>query len=169
MTFEEAYERYKDKIQTMLFFGCGSSEDAEDLAQTVWLKVYKGLDSFNGESALYTWIYSIARNELYTHTGIHKKAYRKQQLVEDSVDDLEPLLESASVEAEFEAIELKDEIERRINELPPEFKDCLILREFAGYSYDEIAEITETPVNTVRSRLHRARERVLGSGEGTTH
>lgn len=159
-TFEEAYRAYGDKILTMLYVKLGSHEDAEDLSQNVWLSVWRNLEQFNGNSTLYTWIYQIAINEFRSHI---KRAWVNQQRSEYPAEDevIEAWTDDIDLEQEFEAIELKDQIDQRIASLAYVFKEALVLRDMVGLTYEQISEITDTPINTVRSRIHRAREQVL--------
>jgi len=154
----QAFNDYSDKIRTMLFFKIGNHEDAEDISQRTWEKVCKNIDSFNGDSALYTWIYQIAVHELYNHIKSAKTKQANNELhIEVDIAD-----ECGSLEDNFGAIELREEIENKIKNMPDDFKQPLCLREFGCYSYEQIAQILCIPIGTVRSRIKRGRDFLFG-------
>ena len=122
-------------------------EDAMDLTQDVFLKVYKALGSFRNESSIYTWIYKIALNT--ANTFLRKNGRLNQNYIED-------FGENSLKTREHE--ELKTILKAKIEELPQHYRDVIILHYFEGFDYNEIAEILDINIGTVKSRLFRARQ-----------
>jgi RNA polymerase sigma-70 factor (ECF subfamily) len=127
----------------------------------VFIKVYKSLPSFRGDSAFYTWLYRItvntAKNYL-TSQSRRPPASDIDAMDADSYDGSNALRETDEPEAVLRAEEIKKVILTTIESLPAELKSAIILRELEGMSYDEIANIEDCPIGTVRSRIFRARE-----------
>jgi len=154
----------------------GSHEDAEDAAQEVFTKVWKGLEQFNHSSSLKTWVYRIAVNTCIDHG---RKPWKKMDLkaaaldAEESQDIAESLLVSEAT-AEMNLLEKEQAatLSRAIGELRPHLKDVFILKEVEEKSYDEIASILGLSMGTISSRLNRARKalqeslRVLSGSRG---
>ncbi len=145
--FDEIVELYKDRIFKMLFMKVGNMEDALDLTQDVFFKVYKALASFRNESSIYTWIYKIALNT--ANTFLRKNGRLNQNYIEDVGENT---LKTSNQE------ELKTILKTKIEELPQHYRDVIILHYFEGFDYNEIAEILDINVGTVKSRLFRARQ-----------
>ncbi len=146
--FDEIVELYKDRIFRMLYVKVGNMEDALDLTQDVFLKVYKALPKFRQESSIYTWIYRIALN---TANSFLKKNGRFNTSSFEEVGD------SVRVNVAHEE-ELKTILRGKIEELPEHYRDVIILHYFEGFDYSEIAEILGINIGTVKSRLFRARQ-----------
>jgi RNA polymerase sigma-70 factor (ECF subfamily) len=137
--------------------------EAEDVAQEAFVKAYRALGSFRGDSAFYTWLYRIAVN-----TARNTMAARQRRPLEYEADLSES--EQSSVDARMkdtdtpEAAVLSEEIHQTVNraveELPEDLRTAIILREIEGLSYEEIAAAMDCPVGTVRSRIFRAREAI---------
>lgn len=145
--FDEIVELYKDRIFKMLFMKVGNMEDAMDLTQDVFFKVYKALASFRNESSIYTWIYKIALNT--ANTFLRKNGRLNQNYIDDVGENT---LKTSNQE------ELKTILKTKIEELPQHYRDVIILHYFEGFDYNEIAEILDINVGTVKSRLFRARQ-----------
>ncbi|MEO0481592.1 MAG: sigma-70 family RNA polymerase sigma factor [Planctomycetota bacterium] len=159
---EEAFGRLVDRYQHRVFRLLGRFSrdpgEIEDLAQEVFLKVFRKLDTFQADSGLFTWIYRIAVNTANDH--FTRRSRRPLRLVEseqldgsssedDSTAPIEPLLER-----ELHAVTAKI-----VSELPEKFRTALILREYEDLSYAEIAEVVGCSMGTVESRIFRARQR----------
>lgn len=153
---EEAFEKlilsYEGKIYNMCFYLLKNKEDAMDASQEVCIKIYKSIDKFKGESKFSTWIYRITYN---TCIDFIKK--RKNELSYDEVIDTDTHRDDR-IEDIIESKELKYEIKRCIMKLSEDFRTIVIFRDIEGLSYQEIAEILNIEVGTVKSRLNRARE-----------
>ncbi len=148
-------ERYQDRLYNSLLRVLNSAEDARDLAQDAFVQAFLKLDSFRGSSAFYTWLYRIAFNLAMSHA-------RKQRPVA-SLDGAknsygsEPTDNTPTAETDVMQRERVQLVHAALAELSAEYRQILVLREIEGCRYDEIAEILELPVGTVRSRLFRAR------------
>ena len=142
-----------------LFSFTKSREDSEDLAQQTFIKVWKQLDTFRGDSAFFTWVYRIAIN--LAKNFVVSSNYKKQR----SNIPMESLnIDFSSFDDVEEVIihnESMDKISNYINTLPESLKTAFTLRESEGKSYEEISVITDTPIGTVRSRIFRARESII--------
>src|SRR5262249_5659618 len=133
-------------------------EDAQDVVQEAFISAYQSLASFKGDALFFTWLYRIAMNAAISHRRKHKVAVSletgsKNELVIDPVD------ESAYSQPgdALEQLEDANRLKAALNRLSPEHRAVLILKDIEGQKYEEIAEIMQVPVGTVRSRLHRAR------------
>jgi len=166
--FRRIHETFHPKVLRYLTRLVGESE-ADDLAQTVMLKVSEGLPSFRGEARLSTWIYRIATNAAFDRlrrSGPRQVEARDIQAVQTQAEvdsDLEsfPLeAHSPSVEATVIREEMNACIREFIGRLPENYKTVMVLSELEGFTNAEIAEILEVRLDTVKIRLHRARERL---------
>tara|TARA_B100000886_G_scaffold337716_1_gene299008 strand:- start:36 stop:611 length:576 start_codon:yes stop_codon:yes gene_type:complete len=157
--FNILVNKYYPRVYATLFSFTKSKEDAEDLTQQTFIKVWQKLRSFRGDSAFFTWIYRIAINLAKNY--VSSSGFKKQK-INSSIDDLE--LDISSFE-DIESTVINDESLKSINcfikNLPENLKTSFTLREVEGKSYDEIALITKTPIGTVRSRIFRSRELIL--------
>lgn len=156
--FKQLFDRYHKKIYRIAYGFVRHREDALDIVQEVFIKLFNSLKNFRGESNLYTYIYRMAINASIDHM-------RKFQKFKVSSLDLEPPLHLAdSSEKRPDSVLSGKEIEKKIgealNELPEEQKTTIILREIEGLSYEEISEIMGCSIGTVMSRLHYGRKRM---------
>jgi RNA polymerase sigma-70 factor (ECF subfamily) len=155
--------RYQHKVVKLVARLLRDPTEAEDVAQESFVKAYRALGSFRGDSAFYTWLYRIAVN-----TARNTMASRQRRPLDYEADLSES--EQSVVESRMrhgdtpEAAVLSDEIHSTVNNaieaLPEDLRTAIILREVEGLSYEEIAEAMECPVGTVRSRIFRAREAI---------
>ena len=132
---------------------------AEDIAQEAFIKSYKSINSFREESSFYTWVYRIAVNTAKNYLTSSKR--RDEILISDLSEDESFYPEKLDVDSPQElldASELRDTIYETLSSLGEETRTALSLREFDGLSYEEIAQIVQCPVGTVRSRIFRGRE-----------
>ena len=159
--FEALVRAYETKLYNVALRMVSDSEDAMDIVQEVFLKAHQALPGFRGDSKFSTWIYRICMNASLDHLRRRKKAQvysldapvefsdsEVQRQVEDPVDSTEDL-----VEAKF----LGEKLFAILDDLEPHYRAVLILCDVQGYSYQEIAEILDTSLGTVKSRIHRAR------------
>jgi RNA polymerase sigma-70 factor (ECF subfamily) len=159
--FEDLVRRYENKVFAVAFRLSGNRQEGEDLAQETFIKAWKAMPNFRGEASLGTWLVTIV-------TNLWRDRMRKHTLSVDSLD--EPVqYESGEMysqiadqgpgpEVLYESKELKDQLARFIQELKPEFRAVLVLRDIQGYSYEEIAAMTASSLGTVKSRINRARK-----------
>jgi RNA polymerase sigma-70 factor, ECF subfamily len=157
--FRELFDRYHRQVLAIAVGMTGNGDDAMDVVQETFVRAHKNLGSFLGESSFYTWLYRIAVN-----VGID---FRRRQSRRPEVVQVEPIDESAGdgehavdPRAEVERRELGARILKGIDELTPEHKAAIILREIEGLSYEEISKVMQCSKGTVMSRLHYARKKL---------
>jgi RNA polymerase sigma-70 factor (ECF subfamily) len=155
--FGELIDRYKDRVFSLLGRYCRDSIECEDLAQEVFLKVFRKLHTFNHESQFFTWLYRITANAATDH--LSRASSRRLRLVEDTSVFERGDEDRESPTAPLEQQELATVTREIVDSLPEKFRTILVLREFEGLSYTDIAEVLEIQLGTVESRLFRARQR----------
>ena len=154
--------RYQNRVAGLLTRYV-SRDDIPDIVQESFIKAYRSLALFRGESAFYTWLYRIAVNTAKNHlTALGRRPPKEDILAEDaeSYDAGTQLREADTPENLVLSNELKRVVFETIENLPEELKMAITLREIEGLSYEEIAEVMNCPVGTVRSRIFRAREAI---------
>jgi RNA polymerase sigma-70 factor, ECF subfamily len=156
--------KYQDQIYNTCWRMCGHVEDARDLAQEAFFRAYQGLASFQGQSGFYTWLFRIAVNLTLSHR--RKAGYRRAQSLDQVADPdgaAEPLRDRVADPAadppgaRLLAAEMHQHVEQALQELDPDHRAVIVLRDLEGLDYAEIAAILEVAPGTVKSRLHRAR------------
>jgi RNA polymerase sigma-70 factor (ECF subfamily) len=162
--FDLLVRKYQHKVVKLVLRYVRNPAEAEDIAQEAFIKAYRALPQFRGDSAFYTWMYRIAIN-----TAKNSLASRDRSPIAYDLDLNDPE-ESHSVQTKLqdpdtpEGMALTEEIRGIVNSaiegLPEELKTAIVLRELDGLSYEEIAAAMECPVGTVRSRIFRAREAI---------
>ena len=154
--------KYQGRIAALVSRYVSDSGEVEDVTQEAFIKAYRALGKFRGDSAFYTWLYRIAANAAKNHLVAKGRRPGADATIEDAegFDEGGLLSESASPEALAMGGELAEVVESALKALPDELKAALMLREFDGLSYDDIADVLGCPVGTVRSRIFRAREAV---------
>jgi RNA polymerase sigma-70 factor (ECF subfamily) len=173
--FQVLVEKYQHKVYTIAYRFMGNEADASDLAQEAFIKVYRKLPTFRGESSFLTWLYHITantcRDELRKRQNkgtVSLDSFSTQQGDRTSrVEGVRTIV--AGPEEVLEAREAQRNLQIVLNQLPVEQKLILIMREIQGFSYEEIAHQLECSLGTVKSRLSRARgalrELVVANGE----
>jgi RNA polymerase sigma-70 factor (ECF subfamily) len=155
--------KYQHKIVNLVMRYVRDPELALDIAQEAFIKAYRALPRFRGDSAFYTWLYRIAVNTAKNHLAAQR---RRPMDVELDLQDPEQydlhakLKETDTPEGVALSDELQETVERAIAALPEDLRTAIVLRELEGMSYEEIAETMESPVGTVRSRIFRARDAI---------
>lgn len=162
--FEELVVLYQDRVYTHCYHLSNDAHDAQDLAQDVFLQAYRSIKSFRKDANFGTWLHKIAVN-LWIN-----KCRKNKKVIAFSLDEpiftgegelIRELAASAdSPLAKVEQVEFREVIMKAFNNLIPEFKTALALREFDGYSYEEIASILGCSLGTVKSRINRGRKRL---------
>ena len=154
--------KYQGRIAALVSRYVSDAGEVEDVTQEALIKAYRALGKFRGDSAFYTWLYRIAANAAKNHLVAKGRRPKVGATIEDAegFDEGGMLSESASPEALAMGGELAEVVESALNALPDELKAALMLREFDGLSYDDIADVLGCPVGTVRSRIFRAREAI---------
>ena len=155
--------RYQHRVAALIARFVQDPQEVEDVAQEAFIKAYRALPLFRGDSAFYTWLYRIAVNTAKNYLVARSRRPPAQDLEIDEVEPAETgsmLHEIESPEGSLSTSELKAAIEAAVDSLPEELKTAFILREFSGLSYEDITEVMDCPVGTVRSRIFRAREAI---------
>lgn len=155
--------RYQHRVLKLVSRFATDSAEAEDIAQEAFIKAYRALPSFRGDSAFYTWLYRIAIN-----TAKNAVVSNRRRPVDFDLDLQDPeqferqsrLKEVDTPEGMLLSEEIRGTVSRAIEELPEDLRTAIVLRELEGLSYEEIAAVMECPVGTVRSRIFRAREAI---------
>jgi RNA polymerase sigma-70 factor (ECF subfamily) len=138
--------------------------EIEDVAQEAFIKAYRALPNFRGESAFYTWLYRIAINTAKNH--LVAQGRRAPTQTETDIEDAENFDDGDSLRTEdtpdrmLLSKQVAEAVNRAIEKLPEDLRTAIVLRELEGLSYDEIAVSMNCPIGTVRSRIFRAREAV---------
>ncbi|MEM7207078.1 MAG: RNA polymerase sigma factor RpoE [Pseudomonadota bacterium] len=155
--------KYQQKMANLVSRYVREPAEVQDVCQDAFIKAYRGLANFRGESAFYTWLYRIAVNTAKNHLvsqGRRSTQYAVDAQEAEQFSGAEVLHENASPERELLSSEIQEAVRESIDSLPEDLKVAITLREFEGMSYDEIADIMECPIGTVRSRIFRAREAI---------
>lgn len=162
--FRVLVERYQRKVAAMALGMLRNREDALDVVQDTFTKAYQSLDKFKGDSSFYTWIYRIGVNLCIDH---QRRESRYVPLTVDSEDSGDELVPPSAEELERDqpfddarSAELGGRLVQAIEELTPEHRAVILLREVDGLSYEEISQVLECPKGTVMSRLHYARRQL---------
>ena len=159
MAFEAMVLKYQSKLMSSLVGYTKSRDQAEELCQKTFIRVWQKIDSFRGDSALFTWIYRIGINLAKNDFA---SSFTKTSKMTDSLDQGEhDVPQHLSPETALIAIESENRIMDFIQTLDTDTKTSFTLREIEGRTYDEIAEILKCPIGTVRSRIFRARQLIL--------
>ena len=154
--------KYQGRIGALVSRYIADAGEVEDVTQEAFIKAYRALSKFRGDSAFYTWLYRIAANAAKNHLVAKGRRPGADATIEDAeaFDDGGLVSEMSSPEAMAMGDELAAVVEQSLQALPEEIRAALTLRELEGLSYDDIAEVLGCPVGTVRSRIFRAREAI---------
>ena len=150
--FEELVIAYQHRVFGVALRMLRSRGEAEEIAQEVFLRVHRAVGDFRGEAKLSTWLYAIT-----SRLCLNRLASGERRVSREGEESLERLRADADPAAHVERVELEAALQRAITELPEERRIMVVLRDFEGLSYEEIATALDLPLGTVRSRLHRAR------------
>lgn len=145
MDFNSIYKKYKDAVYNYVFWRVYNEEDAIDITQEVFVKVFKGLESFKGKSSIKTWVFAIAHNTLINYL---KRKNFKEEDIENYFLSVEPLKD----------IQTKTLVLKAIEKLSNDHREVIKLYYFDGFSYKEISELCGISIGTVKSRLNRGKE-----------
>jgi len=156
--FATLVERFQDRVVRLCGRYCRDQVECEDLAQEVFLKVFRKLHTFQGDSQFFTWLYRIAVNAATDHLA--RASTRRLKLVDDDVAFDARTARVDDPSAPMVAAETAVAVRAIVDALPEKFRTILVLREFEDLSYTEIAEVLQIQIGTVESRLFRARQRV---------
>jgi RNA polymerase sigma-70 factor (ECF subfamily) len=146
--FSELLKRHKEKVRNIIYITLSNTDGVDDIAQEVFITVYRHLKSFRFESQFTTWLYRITINKCKDH--LRKKNIRSIFL---PLKDEEPVFDSIN-----EDTDIKHIVRNAIETLPDKLRIPLVLKDLEGFSYQEIADTMECEIGTVKSRIFRARE-----------
>ena len=154
--------KYQGRVAQLVSRYLNNAAEVEDVTQEAFINAYRALPNFRGDSAFYTWLYRIAANAAKNHlVALGRRPSSDMALDDSEVFDVPGLLKDhESPDEVIMGQQLEMLISRTIEELPVELRAALTLREFEGLSYEEIADVLECPIGTVRSRIFRAREAI---------
>ena len=154
--------KYQGRVAQLVSRYLNNAAEVEDVTQEAFIKAYRALPNFRGDSAFYTWLYRIAANAAKNHlVALGRRPSSDMALDDSEVFDVPgQLKDHESPDEVIMGQQLEMLISRTIEELPVELRAALTLREFEGLSYEEIADVLECPIGTVRSRIFRAREAI---------
>ena len=158
--------KYQRKVGRLVRRLVSNSDEADDVVQDAFIKAYRALPQFRGDSAFYTWLYRIAVNTAKNHlVSRGKRPISLSELTsneggDESFEVPVVTIDNNTPEAELMSRQIAEAVNRAVSALPEELQTALSLREIDGLSYEEIAEAMNCPIGTVRSRIFRAREAV---------
>ncbi|MBP1761307.1 MAG: polymerase sigma factor RpoE [Firmicutes bacterium] len=161
--FEELVKTYQNKVYMLAYRYMGNEDDANDMAQEAFIKAYRSLRSFKGDASFGTWIYRIT-----TNVCLDELRRRKRKIVPISLDEPLATLDGDEIEREisdkslaadvvYEKKEFSQIIQLLLDEMKPEHKTVIVLRDIMELSYEEIAAVLDCSIGTVKSRISRAR------------
>lgn len=164
--FELLFSKYQRKLMRLVSRLVRDQAEAEDVVQEAFIKAYRALPQFRGDSAFYTWLYRIgintAKNYLVTQGRRAPTSTDADVEEAETFDDGEHLRDINTPESMLATKQIAQTVNLAMESLPDELRTAISLREIEGLSYDEIADVMECPIGTVRSRIFRAREAIAG-------
>ena len=149
----ELYEAYRRRIWSLIQFSVGDAQQAQDVLQTVFFKVFHGLPGFRFESSLFTWIYRIARNECWNHRQRRREPLVPLDSILGSRDEMDPKSRTGGTDPAADRDRL---LEQALLALPFQMREVVVLKYREGLSYDEMSRALGCAPGTVASRLNRA-------------
>jgi len=161
--FDILVRKYEHKLANVIGRYIRDPSEVLDVSQEAFIKAYRALPNFRGDSAFYTWIYRIAINTAKNHLVAAGRRPPRDDIEAHEAEQFESasgLKEYATPERQALQKELADTIQDAIDELPEELRVAIVLRELEGLSYEEIATAMDCPIGTVRSRIFRARDAI---------
>jgi len=162
--FELLVAKYQRKLLRLISRLVRDPAEAEDVAQEAFIKAYRALPQFRGDSAFYTWLYRIgvntAKNYLVSQGRRPPSSTEKDNEEAETFDDADALRDINTPESILLSKEIATTVNAAMAKLPEELRTAISLREIEGLSYDEISEVMNCPIGTVRSRIFRAREAI---------
>jgi len=162
--FELLVIKYQRKLGRLLSRWVRDPAEVEDVTQEAFIKAYRALPSFRGESAFYTWLYRIAINTAKNYlVALGRRAPTTTEFDNEEAEgfeDAEQLRDNNTPESELEGKQIAAVVNKAMEALPEDLRTAITLREIEGLSYDEIASVMNCPIGTVRSRIFRAREAI---------
>ncbi len=161
--FELLVNRYQQKVANVISKFVKDRHEIQDVAQEVFIKVFRALPNFRGDSSFYTWIYRIAVNTSKNHLVSKSRRIQNTQVEFEEAENFSSNEDQRNLDtpdAVYARGELEQTMSKAIATLPDDLKTAIVLREVDGLSYEEIAEKMDCPIGTVRSRIFRARDAI---------
>lgn len=161
--FELLVNRYQQRVANVISKFVKDRHEIQDVAQEVFIKVFRALPNFRGDSSFYTWIYRIAVNTSKNHLVSKSRRIQNTQVEFEDAESFgsnEDYRNLDTPDAVYSRGELEQAMSKAIAQLPEDLKTAIVLREIDGMSYDEIALEMDCPIGTVRSRIFRARDAI---------
>jgi RNA polymerase sigma-70 factor, ECF subfamily len=158
--FADLVRRYQVGIFNLARVSTRNHADAEDVAQEVFIRAYRGLRAFRGDSAFRTWLYRIAVNVTRTHAGRPSMFGWFRRVEPGETDGADPLEALPGPDAVEDSVAYRDAIDHALGRLTPDLRMAVTLRDIQGFDYREIAEVMDVPIGTVMSRISRGREKL---------
>ncbi|MBP7983316.1 MAG: RNA polymerase sigma factor RpoE [Chromatiaceae bacterium] len=155
--------KYQQKVAGLIARYLRDPNEVQDVAQEAFIKAYRALGGFRGESAFYTWLYRIAINAAKNHLASRGRRPPRDDIEMEVAEQLESggrLREMGTPENHLLSEEIAQTVQKALDELPEDLRTAIVLRELEGLSYEEIAEAMDCPIGTVRSRIFRARDAI---------
>jgi RNA polymerase sigma-70 factor (ECF subfamily) len=151
--FKRIIEEYQDRIFNLCIYMLHSREDAQEAAQDVFIKAYRSFKNFTPRASLYTWLYRISINTCIDYKRRHQEDFVADDEATTKIASPEPSPEKLSESKEATTV-----VQKALESMTPDFKAVFVLREMEGLSYEEIAEVLQISIGTVKSRISRARD-----------
>ena len=155
--FEAVYERFAEMVFNLALRLSGDRDEAADLTQEVFLRIYRHLGKFRGGSSLKTWVYRVALN--------HCRSKLSRRWTAEPLEGTEPVDPARGPESRALAGDAGRRVAAALATLPPTFREAVVLRDLEGLAYQEIAEVADLPLGTVKTHLHRARRELMATLE----
>ena len=156
--------KYQRKIMRLLSRMIRDQAEVEDVAQEAFIKAYRALPQFRGDSAFYPWLYRIAintaRNWLASNSRRPSTPSSYENEDGETFDEMDNLTDNTTPESELASRQIAQTVNKAIEDLPEDLRTAIVLREIEGMSYEDIAQSMNCPIGTVRSRIFRAREAI---------
>jgi RNA polymerase sigma-70 factor, ECF subfamily len=161
--FDLLVRKYQGKVSNLVSRYVYDFAEVEDVVQEVFIKAYRALDRFRGDSAFYTWLYRIAINTAKNHLVASGRRPPSQDIDAQDVVNTDigrKLHEQDSPERHLMTRQIAEVLQKTLESLPEDLREAIMLRELEGLSYEQIADVMSCPIGTVRSRIFRARETI---------
>lgn len=170
LAFREIVDRYQNKVYSIIYGILRNHNDAEDIAQQVFSKVYFSITNFDFRSSLLTWIYKITVNECYDY--LRKKRVRKlvyeSDFTEDDANKMESGVAVDKTAPADEALARRDLVLKLMDKISKEDRDLMMMKEVEGHSVEELSQMTGMNENTIKVKLFRARQKLLKAAQRLT-
>jgi len=159
-SFEELIDRYRNQVFNFVYRILGSRDEAEDILQDTFMKVYQHLPRYKKQSKFSSYLFTIAHNLSMNRVNYRKRSQMKLDTLAQSGGEVS--VSERTPDAQLRENEVATVVHRAIGKLPPKYRAALVLSEFEGFSYKQISEVLDCSVGTVKSRIFRARDLLRG-------